>query len=84
MYGRSCPRGEIGGSLRSALRQQVIWTFKGIPSTNKAYPIVHEYLTRKMLTKIGTVFPEPSDWEIEAYHLIENTLETERKKQNKK
>jgi hemoglobin-like flavoprotein len=54
--------------------------------TNKWAFIVSEYLTKKMLSKIGYNFSydELECWEVEAYNIIANTIANEEEKAIKK
>jgi len=67
------------------LRQQARWTFNKIPSTNFSYPILEDFLTKKMLAKMGYRYNpnELEEWEVEAFHLIENTFAMEEAKSMK-
>ena len=62
--------------MKSLIRQQVEWVYKGIESTNKSFPYVAEYFERKMLAEIGYRFDgnDLSDLDVQAFGEISRKL----------
>lgn len=66
----------IGKALTQAIKTQIKWVWKGIPSQNEAGPIVEAYFQKKSLAQLGYSF-DASDletFEADCFTIIENEL----------